>query len=471
MEGRPRFAMRRHAAVALVVAVLLGLASSLGCSTDASSMAPRSDASVFDARDLDTKAEDVGRADASIQPDGASRTEAGEDGPRCMPDASAFFIAPTGSDTNACTRTEPCLTFEKAQEMMTASSTVKTTYARAGTYTRTIGYSFRTGENWLGYPCDPPHSATIDATGLSSGGPAFHCDGCSDVVMWNFTFSGAPAYDSGAWSDTNVLIEGGANDVHIDDNVFTGNLAAYDETDIYSFDSSNIYIRGNTFQSSASGEPISTPYTQAGTYSGLFITDNVIAGCQRWCIESQIQLATITVENLHIDRNTLKDFADPKNQCGDGDHYVGGISAAGPASTSVQWNTGSTIWGNTLTAPSTTTSCIWGIEVGWTGTSVEYNTFADVGVAMAIGGMPGTEMENNSLTLITSGSQQPSCGGGACAFIEDGGYNGLEWIGVNTIDGTKVTGCASPFCAFTHAPYGTRPAVNTPSMPYDGSSP
>jgi hypothetical protein len=400
----------------------------------------------------------------------APHMEAGEDAAHCTPDASAFYVATTGNDKSACTLAEPCLTFEKAQAMMMAS-TVKTTYVRAGTYARTAGYSFHDGEHWLGYSCDPPHSATIDATGLSAGGAAFHCDGCSSVAMYNFTFSGAPTYNGGAWSDTNILIEGGANDVYIDNNVFTGNLAAYNESDIYSFDSNNIYIRGNTFQSSASGEPISTPYTQAGTYSGLFITDNVIAGCQRWCIESQIQLTTITVSNLHIDRNTITDFEDPKNQCGDGDHYAGAISAAGPPSTSVQWNTGSTIWGNTLKVPTTTTSCIWGIEVGWTGTSVEYNTFTDVGVAMLIGGMPGTEMENNTLTLLASGSQQPNCGGGACAFVEDGGYNGLEWIGSNTINGTKVLGCASPFCGFKHAAYGTKPTVNKPSAPYDGLAP
>jgi hypothetical protein len=464
---------RRQRQTGTLLTLVLGLGfCDCGTSSHATADAGEMDGAGGPGKDgsSDASADATGVHDAHAGGD-AQHMEAGEDAARCMPDASAFYVATTGSDSNACTFAAPCLTFEKAQAMMMASSTVKTTYVRGGTYVRTAGYTFNDGENWLGYPCDPPHSATIDATGLTAGGAAFQCDGCSDVVMYNFTFSGAPTYNGGAWSDTNVLIQGGANDVYIDNNVFTGNLAAYNETDIYSFNSNNIYIRGNTFLSSASGEPISTPYTQAGTYSGLFITDNVIAGCQRWCIESQIQLTTITVSDLHIDRNTLTGFEDPKNQCSDGDHFIGAISAAGPASTSVEWNTGSTIWGNTLTVPSTTTSCIWGIEIGWTGTSVEYNTFADVGVAMAIGGMPGTEMENNTLTLITTGSQQPGCGGGACAFIEDGGYNGLEWIGTNSINGTKVTGCASPFCAFTHAAYGTKPMVNTPSAPYNGLAP
>ena len=80
-------------------------------------------------------------------------------------------------------------------------------------------------------------------------------------------------------------------------------------------------------------------------------------------------------------------------------HFIGAISAAGPASASAEWATDATIWGNTFTLPSTNDNCIWGIEVGWTGAAVEHNTMAYVGVAMAIGGMPGTEIENNVLTL------------------------------------------------------------------------
>jgi hypothetical protein len=412
--------------------------------------------------------------DASPAIDASSRRESGadaSDASHCEPGASAFYLATDGADTNPCTVSEPCLTFEQGQKMMAASSTIKTTYVRAGTYARTTEYTFNDGEMWLGYPCDPPHSATIDATALTAGGAAFHCDGCSNVAMWNFTFSGAPTFNGGAWSDSDILIEAG-NGVYVDNNVFTGNLAAYNESDIYSFNGNDIYIRGNVFQGTASGEPISTPYTQAGTYSGLYITDNSFSGCQRWCVETQIQVTTsFAVSDLHIDRNTFTAFQGPNGQCGDGDHYTGAISAAGPASTSAQWATKSTIWGNTFTAPSTNNNCIWGIEVGWTGTSVEYNTLSYVGAAMAIAGMPGTEVENNTMILLTSGSHSPNCGGGGCAFIPDGGYNGTEWVGVNTINGTAVTGCVAPFCALGHGPYGTRPSVTTPSTAYTGDAP
>ena len=104
-----------------------------------------------------------------------------------MVTAPGFYLAPGGSDSNACTLAAPCLTFEKAQAMMAASASIKTTYVRAGSYARTAAYAFGNGESWLGYPCDPPHSPTVDATGLTTGGPAFKCDSCSDVVLWNFT--------------------------------------------------------------------------------------------------------------------------------------------------------------------------------------------------------------------------------------------------------------------------------------------
>jgi hypothetical protein len=175
---------------------------------------------------------------------------------------------------------------------------------------------------------------------------------------------------------------------------------------------------------------------------------------------------------MHVDRNVFTDFQGPSGACNAApDHYVGAVSAAGPPSTSSQWATSSTIWGNTLTLPSSNDNCIWGIEVGWTGTSVEHNTMAYVGVAMAIGGMPGTEIENNAFTLLTSGSNQPGCAGGGCAFIQDGGYNGSEWVGTNAINGANMTGCVAPFCALGHGAYGSQPTVSTPSAAYAGGIP
>ncbi len=465
------------AALALCVVVVTLLAActsspsagSGGASADASASDEGGDA----APHSDASADASSTPDASPPLDGASDALAAtdaSDGGACAVSAPGFYLAPGGSDSNACTLASPCRTFEKAQAMMAASSTIKTTYVRAGTYARAGAYTFADGESWLGYPCDPPHSATVDATNLSTGGPAFKCNSCSNVVLWNFTFVGAPTFDGGAWSDTNILLSAATN-VHIDDNVFTGNLVSYSESDVYSFNGNDVYIRGNTFESATSGEPVSAPYTQAGTYAGLFITDNTFTGCQRFCVEGQIQLTTIAVSDLHIDRNTFTDFQGPSGSCGNGDHYIGAISAAGPPSASAEWATNATLWGNTLTLPSTNDNCVWGIEVGWTGTAVEYNTIAYTGVAMAIGGMPGTEIENNTLTLLASGSLQGGCAGGACAFIKDGGYNASEWIGANLINGSTVSGCVAPFCATGHGPYGTKPAVSTPSVAYAGAFP
>jgi hypothetical protein len=386
------------------------------------------------------------------------------DGSSCSVTTPALYISPNGDDTKGCSFEQPCQTFEGAQKAM-ASSSVKTTYVRAGTYLRSQTYVFGDGETWLGYPCDGPQSAIIDATGMQTG-PAFSCEGCSNVVLWGFKFLSAPM------KGNNITLAGGRN-VHIDNNVFSGNLPSYDESDIQSFNGNDIYIRGNTFESDASAEPISTPFTETGSFAGLNITDNSFNGCQRWCVESQIQLTSISVSDLHIDRNTFTNFQGPNNQCGDGDHYYGAVAAEGPAMASGQWATNATIWGNTLTLPSGTNSCVGGINASWTGTSVEYNTMSYVGAGFSIGQTPGTEFENNTLTLRTTGSvENCSSAGSACAFTSGSGYDGAEWIGVNTINSSQVTGCATPFCSTGHGAYGAQPT--SPSMPtaaYDGGVP
>ncbi len=48
--------------------------------------------------------------------------------------ASGFYVATNGDDKNPGTLSQPFATFSKAQQAMRASSSVKTTYIRAGTY-------------------------------------------------------------------------------------------------------------------------------------------------------------------------------------------------------------------------------------------------------------------------------------------------------------------------------------------------
>ena len=45
--------------------------------------------------------------------------------------AATYYLAPTGSDSNACTLSAPCFTLERAWQLISAGDTV---YMRGGTY-------------------------------------------------------------------------------------------------------------------------------------------------------------------------------------------------------------------------------------------------------------------------------------------------------------------------------------------------
>ena len=73
--------------------------------------------------------------------------------------ASAYYVSPTGSDSNNGTSSStPFLTLEKAQMAMQSSS-IKTTYLMGGVYSRsatlTLGNA-DAGERWLAYPGQTP---------------------------------------------------------------------------------------------------------------------------------------------------------------------------------------------------------------------------------------------------------------------------------------------------------------------------
>jgi len=133
--------------------------------------------------------------------------------------------------------------------------------------------------------------------------------------------------------------------------------------------------------------------------------------------------------------------------------------------------TNSTIWGNTFTAPTNNPNCVWGAEVQWGAVTVKNNQSNWMGATFALGAIPNAVIENNTMSLLTSGSLEGPCGGRACAFRTNGTHNGTEWIGVNTINGSSVTGCQSPFCAFAPQSYGTKPTVWSPSTPYSPGGP
>jgi hypothetical protein len=94
----------------------------------------------------------------------------GDAGPPPPPpiDPNAFYVAPSGSDTNDGSLAKPFATLEHAQSAMQGSSTRKTTYLRPGTYARTAALNFGSadnGETWSYYPPDGVNNAVLDGGG------------------------------------------------------------------------------------------------------------------------------------------------------------------------------------------------------------------------------------------------------------------------------------------------------------------
>lgn len=102
---------------------------------------------------------------------------------------NAFYVSPSGNDSNAGTSAAPFATFNECRSAMRASTTIKTCYVMAGTYHPASGgtnfcsentvalvlQSQDAGETWSYDPASGPDTAIIDggassgSTGLASG--------------------------------------------------------------------------------------------------------------------------------------------------------------------------------------------------------------------------------------------------------------------------------------------------------------
>jgi hypothetical protein len=112
--------------------------------------------------------------------------------------APGFYVATNGDDNNPGTLAQPFATLGKAQQAMQASSSIKTTYIRAGTYQPVVSGpsscmsgnssgasvelgSADDGETWSAYPPDGYNSAILDgqSTVGNSGGSGGNGTGCA----------------------------------------------------------------------------------------------------------------------------------------------------------------------------------------------------------------------------------------------------------------------------------------------------
>jgi hypothetical protein len=144
----------------------------------------------------------------------------------------AFYVSPTGQDSNPGTLAAPFLTLGKAQSAMQASATIKTTYVRAGTYSLAsstgtsscyggqghsaieLGSADR-GETWSYYPPDGFASAILDgaSTSATTGvGCAFAASGASNLTFIGLQFQRLQY--AAIWGSTSSELLAADNTIH-----------------------------------------------------------------------------------------------------------------------------------------------------------------------------------------------------------------------------------------------------------------
>jgi len=130
---------------------------------------------------------------------GCSRTE-GTRGGSTKP--AAFYVAPTGNDSNKGTLVAPFLTLERARDAMRASSTTKTVFLRAGSYARTttlVLTSADDGETWQYYPPEGVDTAILDGGAHAShtGVDVLLIQGASNITIDGLQIQNSDNYGIG----------------------------------------------------------------------------------------------------------------------------------------------------------------------------------------------------------------------------------------------------------------------------------
>lgn len=222
------------------------------------------------------------------------------------PVANAFYVSPSGNDTNAGTLAAPFLTLAKAQAAMIASMTIKTTYVRAGTYANTslTLLAADNGETWSYYSGDGYDSALLDGGATSTGSTGnriFTIDGAS-----NITINGLGMRNFGAWA---VGIHGGAA---LPDYGFPNATAAVNNITI----TNNICLNGySTLNNGWNGAVYG-----AGHCDNVTVTNNAIqnmyqGGVWFWPTDNTIDTSA-TQNNLIIKNNVVLQTCQQSPDCG-----------------------------------------------------------------------------------------------------------------------------------------------------------
>jgi Right handed beta helix region len=257
-------------------------------------------------------------ADAGGGRDGASPKDSGPaDSGVTVTIVPAFYVATTGNDGNAGTKAAPFATLGKAQSAMQASSTIKTTYIRAGSYIlptldcgsgTTCGLQLGSaddGETWSYYPPDGVDSADFTGGSTSSGtGLVIALSVSANQV----TINGLSIHD---FQYAGIGSGGGADHLLIENNVISNGYIASGSSNpggVSCYGCANTTISHNVIHDMAMfGVSMSNVN---GDISNLLVTGNVvyntctaIADCGALYVQDTKAIAT----NLQFTDNYIHD--------------------------------------------------------------------------------------------------------------------------------------------------------------------
>ncbi len=260
------------------------------------------------------------------------------------PTAPAFYVATDGDDSNLGTSVNQAFaTLAKAQQAMQASSSIKTTYLRAGTYQPAVtggncvwgnsaGSSIGLGaaddgETWSYYPPDGYGTAILDGqstVGESGGGGgngtgcAFGASGATNVTIvglqferylfgavWgyqtsNFTFADNVVHDTTACSFASAAVILTASPGSVIRNNYLYNLAyiglAIDDTSSAGDSMSNTTVANNVIINGCTWPVVSNGGNDqnGGDCAGIYIWSKVPS------VSTNIQVTNNYVEDLSV---------------------------------------------------------------------------------------------------------------------------------------------------------------------------
>jgi hypothetical protein len=238
--------------------------------------------------------------------------------------------------------------------------------------------------------------------------------------------SGGPGTTDGA-----IYLDGYSSGIHIANNTFQNWRRA---GDLYLWLANESFVQNNVFTNGY--QPVSWMSDPGSNLLDmLVVSDNNITNYSRMGIETGF---SATVADIHIDRNVTNNTHDmPLSIIGDIGNNGGSAN--------------STIWGNMLLCGNCA-NAIFEVGVQDTGkapfdVTVSGNSIYNTVWGMTISSSLGVAILNNTFSNITNGP-----------FGEDGGWDGTEWIGTNTVNG-------SPQVGWPGHTYGAEPPTYSPSTP------